>query len=644
MTQNQDINALTALDLSNPKNIVKNSEPIPMPVSELLTGGYQFSIPSYQRGYRWESRIDEKDQNIRQVDDLLNDLQHFLSNNTTGNYYLQPLMVKPRYDNDRLVWDVLDGQQRLTTLLLLLKCINEKLFVPDEQLPLYSISYTNRPEIDFCKITYNNEKPQDFNYPIPSDNLDSFFVKKAKDRILDWFNDNIKGKTQIQDKLKDALFYADSSRGDNSNPNLRVLFIWYNAQPILHDQVQNSGVSNDIAIFNRLNGGKINLTDSELLKALFLLCIKVDKNNNGTCIIDDETLVRKWDEMERKFHDDEFWNMMVGQNRTYENRLDFLFDFIRESDNSKQQNSYRYFYNDMRGLLKTENSKKIEQKWELINTHFDILCKWHENITFHNYVGYLVECGTSVASILKKVKESELSTISTIKNLVKETIKTDELESLRYGSDSTLIKKILLLFNVETSERHRERFSFKQYRAYKYDIEHINSQTENAIVNPQERLEWIENQALASLKEDRKNNYISQKEKNNIERLIKEGLQLKKEEMKQEKFNSYRQEVEQYYACDGKSEYEKDWIGNLALLNSKINREYHNALFPRKLETIKCRDQEGEYIPPCTRYLFMKYYSDIKGNPSAFSMMRWTDNDQRGYFEKIKETLNKFLQ
>ncbi len=118
-----------ALDLTQAKNIVGHTEPIEMPVSELLNGSYIFNIPSYQRGYRWESsEKGDSSEEIKQVDDLLNDLTSFVSSTSKGNYYLQPLMVKPRLaENGTIEWDVLDGQQRLTTMLLILKCINENL-------------------------------------------------------------------------------------------------------------------------------------------------------------------------------------------------------------------------------------------------------------------------------------------------------------------------------------------------------------------------------------------------------------------------------------------------------------------------------------------------------------------------------------
>ena len=161
------------MNLSTAQNLISCAEPIEMPISELLEGAYHFSIPSYQRGYRWESQIDDSDDDVRQVDDLLNDLKHFVTTNANNkaNYYLQPLMVKPWYnDKDELVWDVLDGQQRLTTLLLVLKCLNEMWGINKV---LYTISYANRPDVDFNKITYNKQNPH-YDYPVANKNLDSF--------------------------------------------------------------------------------------------------------------------------------------------------------------------------------------------------------------------------------------------------------------------------------------------------------------------------------------------------------------------------------------------------------------------------------------------------------------------------------------
>ena len=72
-----------------------------------------YSIPSYQRGYRWTEL---------HVKALLEDIDNFLqSQNQPGaineSYCLQPIVVVAQSDEDGLKqWELVDGQQRLTTL------------------------------------------------------------------------------------------------------------------------------------------------------------------------------------------------------------------------------------------------------------------------------------------------------------------------------------------------------------------------------------------------------------------------------------------------------------------------------------------------------------------------------------------------
>lgn len=92
-------------------------------VANLIKEAPHFIIPSYQRGYRWERK---------QVTDLLNDLRQFVTDGNSKNscYYLQPIVIKKaswkNADGNNIDgWEVLDGQQRLTTMYLLLQYIIE---------------------------------------------------------------------------------------------------------------------------------------------------------------------------------------------------------------------------------------------------------------------------------------------------------------------------------------------------------------------------------------------------------------------------------------------------------------------------------------------------------------------------------------
>ena len=122
----------------------------PLPVAELFQeepNRYHFVIPSFQRGYRWERK---------QVLDLLDDIFKFSISEETS-YFLQPIVVRECGDNK---WEVLDGQQRLTTMLLVLKYIIKKKLVEDERelydSQLYDITYSIRPELDFDNPDFKN--------------------------------------------------------------------------------------------------------------------------------------------------------------------------------------------------------------------------------------------------------------------------------------------------------------------------------------------------------------------------------------------------------------------------------------------------------------------------------------------------------
>ena len=68
-----------------------------------------FSIPHYQRGYRWTDK---------EVEALLNDLLAFSGSDTQeGSYCLQPLVLQEMADGQLRV---VDGQQRLTTIAIIL--------------------------------------------------------------------------------------------------------------------------------------------------------------------------------------------------------------------------------------------------------------------------------------------------------------------------------------------------------------------------------------------------------------------------------------------------------------------------------------------------------------------------------------------
>jgi hypothetical protein len=178
-----------------------------------------FFVPAYQRGYRWDQE---------QVSLLITDIWE----NQDKDYCLQPVVVKQRADG-RL--ELIDGQQRLTTLyLILLYMKNERLQNFDLQ---FTIEYETRPRSGDYLATLDETRKDE--------NVDFFHMYGAYHRIKAWFDGHESKRQHVADKFFGFL-------------RKRVKVIWYEAS---HDV-------DSTALFTRLNVGRIPLTNAELVKAL----------------------------------------------------------------------------------------------------------------------------------------------------------------------------------------------------------------------------------------------------------------------------------------------------------------------------------------------------------------------------------------
>ena len=92
-----------------------------------------FRIPHYQRFYSWQKK---------QRDDLFNDLRKLAERTDDNHHFMATIVchktneVTPVGSKEYRLYDVVDGQQRLTSLIMILKCIELSLDDPDEQADL----------------------------------------------------------------------------------------------------------------------------------------------------------------------------------------------------------------------------------------------------------------------------------------------------------------------------------------------------------------------------------------------------------------------------------------------------------------------------------------------------------------------------
>jgi len=600
----------------------------PISVGELVkhTDGrpdFSFFIPSYQRGYRWDTL---------EVTALLDDIYEFIQNKKliSEKYCLQPIVVKKLKD----AYEVLDGQQRLTTLFILLS----RLQVNDDEITVFDLEYETRPNskkfLSNLKLGINNENP------------DYYYISNAYQIIDKWFDEN-KSITRLRSKIYEALI-------DN------VDFIWY--------EIKSDSV-NPIDVFTRINIGKIPLTNAELVKAVFLsknnLALGLDDSNDSSydiVVSHKQTLIAiEWDQMEKQLQDDDFWFFICnGHRNTYETRIDYLLDLITEKKNTETNlyYSFREIYNKIKTIrldvahlnkLRLTNNSLVEQEWANLKQYFDILNEWYNNKTFNHLIGFLIFCKHDLLSLLNMYRNNNRKEfLESIIDQVYKKIGKKEISKLRFDnkSDYRFIYRILLLHNILHALKQPDTSKYFPFDKLKDDkkwsLEHIYAQNSDDI-KEEDQQTWVSEHcdhfemyypSEIKLIRDLK----SLKDKQNFDN--DEFIQLF------EKINKFIQaKIAEIDDLESKSlDDESSWvneehsIANLSLLDVSTNSYLSNSVFGLKRQKIKEKDKELVFIPNETRKVFLKYYSDGKKHDGY-----WTFNDRLAYAEDIQLTINNLL-
>lgn len=569
-------------------------------VSELLE--MKFFIPSYQRGYRWTDL---------QIENLLNDILEF-SKGVDGDFYcLQPLVVKEQKkdllaeikqansieDEENLLkgkWTVIDGQQRLTTIYLILKALE------NEKCP--SIEYERDSYIQVCNSSDEIKK----------DNIEIYHLTSAKHFIDRWIH--IEKRADEEKKwINPKNIEIDTKKFCNKILE-QTKFIFYNVGDVSEEQEHD--------IFNNLNSGKIALTNAELIKALFLN--KAGKEDIAHREVEQRLLADEFDQIERTLRQDKFWYFLAGNTPQPSSCVNLLFDLMLES--SVQNGKYRtdepirtfFYFNDLINGNESEDSYK-ESKiiWENVRKVFHIMEGWFNDSVMYNLIGYhrAANGGKTLCEIYKKFCE-EKSKNEFKKWLVDECKNhidyPDGFMQLRYDENKDKVFNLLLLFNIATlNGRPQEavKFSYANFHKYNWDVEHISPQ------NPKN--------------DDDLKKVVEKFKDNDYLKILIDALN------KEEKDTKIIEEERAKYFATG-----DDLMGiqNLTLLSAHDNRGIGNKFFFEKRQKLQEYYQQGSFIPACSMNVFMKFYSD---NPEQMAF--WDKKDRESYKNKIEQTITKFF-
>lgn len=537
----------------------------------------KFYVPSYQRGYRWG-----RDEVTRLLEDI--------SANGTKNYCLQPVVV--RKSGDR--FELIDGQQRLTTLFILLQYIKRE-FKPRITIK-YELSYETREK--------SAEFLNNIDATMADSNIDFFHIYQAYQAIDDWF------KSQ-----EDDVVAADDIYGYLVK---YVKIIWYEV-----------GEDEDaIALFARLNIGKIPLTSAELVKAMFL-----SKDNNPDMNREkQEEISLQWDNIEKELHNDSLWAFLTNYNaRNYQTRIDLVLNLIAQMPSDNKDKYFTFFKFD-----KKRKTEKLTDIWKEIQHTFLILKDWYESHELYHKIGYLIasraESLGTIYLLSKDKKKSEF--VEELDKLIKKSIYINKnYAELSYdkAGDYSKISRLLLLFNVESVrqiDEKAQRFPFDKYKdKASWSLEHIHAQQSEGMRKQEEWKEWLRLH-IRSVKVVSNEGVLIGKMQECIDKAT----------LERKEFESVQKEVIKALSVEGNAEYVHS-ISNMALLNSNDNAALNNSTFDVKRNVIIKMDKEGKYIPFCTKMVFLKYYTPSEDNQLHF----WGQGDRIAYVQAINKVLCDYL-
>ena len=595
--------------------------------------GRTFFVPSYQRGYRWGRQ---------EVEALLNDLWEFyLQANGEKNvfYCLQPIVL---YKDEQARENLLDGQQRLTTIYLLLSYLDSRRREEGYDKPLFTLEYATREDsADFlAKKLFASEEAE------VASNVDYHYMRAAYGYIKDWFTQAPKHPGAAA-KLIPLLLDKDGM-----GPNVRVI------------EYQVEDDSDPIDVFLRLNQGEIPLTDAELTKALFLQSDKYDAQLLPYISPKLDLIASEWYAYEQQLSAPKFWHFVSpydAQSTAPSIRLllELAARDLQSATSYKDTTAlwdsktythpcYTIFSDYLQGYSGEERLKKIGEIWERIYTIFGLISEWYENQELYHHIGYLMctESSKRITLLRKLLKQAKTCTApefkASLRREIGKKIEAIRLNELSYEECPADIHRVLLLHNIHqhifTSEQIR--FPFDLYMKEKWSLEHIYAQQSEPLRNREEQIGFIE-EHISTFREDS----FGDDEETSSLIVDLEGIRSKiqdPEKTESERVSLFENALELITAFEVKHMGDTvplHGLQNLCLLSRGVNSALSNRTFARKREIMReiVMTAAQEYIPMATRRVFLKYYS-TSPKDNAY----WRREDAEAYMEHIRSVCKHY--
>lgn len=279
-------------------------------IRTLFSDDFWFNIPSYQRPYVWG-----KDN----ITDLLDDIVYAFKYNTQDKYFLGSLVLQ---EKTKYEYDILDGQQRLTTLCIFMAVLRD--LAKDDSLKeaLQSLLFVKGNKFkgikDKARLTFEirSEVEQFFQDCIikenGTNNIDEFM--KVNNILLNDISikNMYKAISTIREFIENNEYDINFEQEDFFN------FIYEN---LIFAYVCSDTREQAFRLFTILNNRGIPLTTADILKSLNLDKISDEAQRNE--------YAKKWEELEQKYGErfDRFLNFIRTMKLKEKARKNLLEEF-----------------------------------------------------------------------------------------------------------------------------------------------------------------------------------------------------------------------------------------------------------------------------------------------------------------------------
>ena len=605
-------------------------------------GDKKYIIPAYQRGYKWEAK---------DVTRLLDDIAAFEPNEEFDLFYcLQNITLveaKDNVDGNQPIkgYNVVDGQQRLTTLIVILSFLQEYQIIKDK------IEYNVRPQTeDFFReylyqksnlgefpdwnffLKYCDENGKDYNYQ------DIFYLFQSYNTVSQWFKNHPDKET-----MKDKILH-----------NVKMIV---NLTKNVEEQ----------DLFENLNGKRVPLDGADLIRAIIITRVAKQEvvEFEGTIkanVILNERRIRigmALDEMNRWWSQSEVFTYF--RNFAKEAKVE-VGSTVAFNDDIYPINHLFKLY--VLAFCKGNLSMDTFEKESVEDGFFDKLVDFHRTlqdwygdqrlyhlILFAYLYGAISDNGKKQSLSFKKIygiwkEKSKHKFINWLKERIQENAEIKDLISEKdeilkmnesrafeenyFDAKYICIYVLLDIIDILKSPNRINRLPARNFKAADEDLEHIFPQT--PIGDRKKELE--------------KQKEILKQYVETINRFIEEGERIQISEIENKwKDENWRKTTRELVNEKLRKVIPINSLGNICLLHRNVNRGYGNDFFLDKRIDVMRKSQDGLYVRPHVYDAFNKVFIEREQNSIGVDKMTgWNKSDilerRKDIIKKIFEFLN----